>query len=71
MVRPGRDRLAGRVEVDEAYLGGVHPGRPGRQTETKALIGVAVQVVGRRLGRIRLRRLADASGPSVLARVTR
>lgn len=67
MVRPGRDRLAGRVEVDETYLGGVHPGRSGRQTETKALIGVAVQVVGRRLGRIRLRRLADASGPSLLA----
>lgn len=67
MVRPGRDRLAGRVEVDEAYVGGVHPGRPGRQTETKALIGVAVQVVGRRLGRIRLRRLVDASGPSLLA----
>src|SRR2546426_12141263 len=27
MVRPGRDRLTGRVEVDEAYIGGVHPGR--------------------------------------------
>jgi hypothetical protein len=23
MVRPGRDRLTGRVEVDETYLGGV------------------------------------------------
>lgn len=66
MVRPGRDRLAGRVEVDEAYIGGVHPCRPGRQTETKALVAVAVQVEARgRLGRIRLRRLLDASGESL------
>jgi len=54
MVRPGRDRLTGYVEVDEAYVGGVHPGRGGRQTDTKALVGVAVQLEGRRLGRIRL-----------------
>jgi transposase-like protein/transcription elongation factor Elf1 len=66
MVRPGRDRLTGRVEVDEAYVGGVHPGRGGRQTETKALVAVAVQVEARgRLGRIRLRRLLDASGESL------
>jgi transposase-like protein len=68
MVRPGRDRLTGRVEVDEAYVGGVHPGRGGRQTETKALVAVAVQVEARhRLGRIRLRRLLDASGESLTA----
>jgi transposase-like protein len=66
MVRPGRDRLSGWVEVDETFVGGVHPGRRGRQTQTKALVGVAVQVEGRRLGRIRLQRLADASGPSLL-----
>lgn len=67
MVRPGRDRLTGRVEVDEAYVGGVHPGRRGRQTETKALVVVAVQVEARnRLGRIRLRRLLDASGDSLV-----
>jgi len=66
MVRPRRDRLSGRIEVDEAYVGGVHPGRGGRQTETKALVAVAVQVEDRhRLGRIRLRRLLDASGDSL------
>jgi len=67
MVRPGRDRLTGQVEVDETYVGGVHPGRRGRQRETKALVAVAVQLEGKRLGRIRLRRLPDASGPSLLA----
>lgn len=67
MVRPGRDRLTGPVEVDETYIGGVHPGRRGRQTETKALVGVAVQIERKRLGRIRLRRIPDASGPSLMA----
>src|SRR5207245_8328085 len=67
MVRPGRNRLTGRGEVDEAYIGGVHPGRRGRQTETKALIAVAVQVERRRLGRIRLRRIPDASAASLMA----
>ena len=66
MVRPHRDRLRGAVEVDEAYVGGVHPGRPGRQTETKALVAVAVEMEGRRLGRIRLRRLVDASARSLM-----
>jgi transposase-like protein len=67
MVRPHRDRLTGRVEVDEAFIGGVHQGRRGRQTETKALVAVAVQIEQRRLGRIRLRRIPDASGRTLTA----
>src|ERR1017187_3122437 len=38
MVRPGRDRLSGRVEVDEAFVGGEEEGVHGRQTESKAMI---------------------------------
>lgn len=30
LVRPGRDRPAGMVEVDEIYIGGEEPGLPGR-----------------------------------------
>ena len=30
MVRPGRDRLTGDVEVDESFLGGPEPGERGR-----------------------------------------
>jgi len=66
MVRPGRDRLRGYVEVDEAYVGGVHPGRRGRQTESQALVAVAVEVDGPRLGRIRLRRIVNASAKSLM-----
>jgi len=42
MVRPGRERLPGAVEVDEAYWGGPEEGAVGRLTEDKALIAVAV-----------------------------
>lgn len=65
MVRPGRDRLSGRVEVDETYLGGLEEGVRGRQTETKALVAVACEEDGKGIGRIRLRRIRDASAASV------
>lgn len=65
MVRPGRDRLAGTVEVDETYLGGLEEGVVGRETERKALIAVAAQEDGRGIGRIRLKRVPDASGASL------
>ena len=66
MVRPGRDRLAGSLEVDETYLGGLEEGVRGRQTEKKALIVVAAQEEGRGIGRIRLRQIADASAESLI-----
>jgi transposase-like protein len=65
MVRPGRDRLAGVVEVDEIYIGGEKPGKRGRGAEGKALVLIAAQVDGERIGRIRLRRVKDASGASL------
>lgn len=66
MVRPSRDRLAGVVEVDETYLGGLEEGKRGRQTEKKALIVVAAQEEGRNIGRIRMRRITDASAASLI-----
>lgn len=65
MVRPGRDLLAGRVEVDETYLGGLEEGLRGRLTEEKALIALAVQEDGRGMGRIRMRQIPDASATSL------
>lgn len=65
MVRPGRDRLSGVVEVDESYLGGLEEGVPGRQMEKKALIVVAAEEDGKGIGRIRMRRVPDASAKSL------
>lgn len=67
MVRPGRGRLSGRVEVDETYLGGLEGGARGRQTKNKALIVVAAQENGQGIGRIRMRRIPDASAQSLIA----
>jgi transposase-like protein len=66
MVRPGRDRLAGVVEVDETYIGGEKPGKRGRGAEGKTLVVIAAQEDGERIGRIRLRRVADASAASLM-----
>jgi transposase-like protein len=59
MVRPGRDRLRGVVEVDEAYWGGKEEGVRGRQTVDKALIAVAAEADGENIGRIRLRHIPN------------
>jgi transposase-like protein len=65
MVRPGRDRLSGRVQVDETYLGGLEEGVRGRQTYKKALIAVAAEENGKAVGRIRMLRISDASAISL------
>jgi len=65
MVRPGRDRLTGVVEVDETYWGGQEEGVVGRQTQDKALIAIAAQEDGKGIGRVRLRRIPDASRQSL------
>jgi transposase-like protein len=65
MVRPGRDRLAGRVEVDETYIGGPTEGSYGREAEGKALVVIAAQEDGKGIGRIRLRKVPDASAASL------
>ena len=65
MVRPGRARLAGLVEVDETYWGGEETGVVGRLTHEKDLIVVAAQADGRGIGRIRLRRVPDLTKASL------
>ena len=66
-VRPDRDRLCGKVEVDETYVGGEESGVSGRETEKKAIVVIAVEVhdpYG--FGRVRLRRVPDVSGASLV-----
>lgn len=71
LIRPGRDRLAGSVEVDETYIGGEEPGLPGgRARGKKALVAVAVEVKSRGYGRCRMAILPDVSAASLHSFVT-
>ena len=72
LVRPGRDRLTGVVEVDETYIGGEEPGLAGgRARGKKVLTGIAVEVrESTGLGRCRMLPLADASAESLHPFVT-
>jgi len=67
LVRPGRDRLTGTVEVDETYIGGEEPGlRGGRARGKKVLVGIAVEVTEPRgFGRCRMQILTDASAATL------
>ena len=56
MIRTGREPLSGRVEVDEAYVGGQKEGARGRGAEGKTAVLVAVEGQARRkLGRVGFR----------------
>ena len=66
MVRPGPGPLAERVEADETLIGGARPGRRGRGAAGKTVVAGAVESGrgkgrGRRLGRLRLQAVPDAS----------
>jgi hypothetical protein len=67
LVRPGRERLQGTVEVDETFFGGEQPGlRGGRQRGKKSLVGIAVErAQPKGFGRCRMALLADASADSL------
>lgn len=66
MVRPGRERLSGLVEVDEVFIGGVKPGKRGRGALGKVLVLVAVEDKGKKgIGRIRITIIPDATAASL------
>ena len=69
LVRPGRERLSGEVEVDESFFGGEEPGRRGgRARGKKVLVGIAVErLEPSGFGRCRMAPLPDASGESLRA----
>ena len=72
MVRPGRDRLKGLVEVDETYLAITDRTAPimakGRKSNTDTtLVAIAVEMIEPKgFGRIRLAHVPDDSAQSVI-----
>ena len=70
MIRPGREPLQDRVEVDETLVGGARPGKTGRGADGKTVVVGAVEAKpgkGRKrpLGRLRLQAIPDASASSL------
>ena len=60
-IRRGREKLSGRVEVDEFVIGGEKPGKRGRGAEGKTIVAAAVERsdIKREIGRIRLHVILD------------
>jgi len=66
MIRPNREMLSGRIEVDETYLGAEETGVHGRETDTKVLIVAAVEEQDGRIGRVRFRCVKNASSEELV-----
>jgi hypothetical protein len=60
LLREEPRRLDGRVEIDDAYLGGERPGKPGRGSENKTAFVAAVQTSAD--GKPLLMRLSKVAG---------
>ena len=69
MVRIGREKLSGDVEVDETYIGGEETGtgKHGRGADEKSLVVVAAECIGKRIGRVRFKIIPEASSNSLLS----
>lgn len=66
MVRTGRDKLSGTVEVDEAYVGGPEHGKSGRGAAGKTAVVGAVEDRGTSAGRVRLQVIPNCSTDSLI-----
>lgn len=68
MVRPGREPLSGKIEVDEISVGGADRGSRAsawRTGELKAIVIAAVEVRGTAIGRVRLKQISNTLGTTL------
>jgi transposase-like protein len=66
MVNPGREALSGTIEVDEAYVGGLSEGSPGRSIDSKALVVIGVELKTKGLGRVRMKVIDTATSENLV-----
>lgn len=73
MVRSGREKLSGDVEVDETFIGGKESGekedgtgKTGRGSLKKTLIVVATECLGKQIGRVRFKCIDSASSNNLI-----
>ena len=65
--RNQRTKLEGRIEMDDAYLGGEHEGKPGRGSENKLPFLAAIETREGRPQRLQFRRVAAFSKQAIAA----
>jgi transposase-like protein len=72
LVRPDRELLRGKVEVDKTYIGGLEPGLTGGRAQgKKVLTCIAVQILEPEgFGRCHMAPVAEASAESLQAFVS-
>jgi len=54
-VNPEREKLSGRIEIDETLVGGRSRGKRGRGAEKKKVVVIAVEVLEKGTGRVRIK----------------
>ena len=69
-VNPDREKLIGKVEVDETFVGGKKEGKRGRGSENKSLVVIAVEILKKGTGRIRLQIVPTASAKDLTQFIT-
>lgn len=69
-VNPDREKLIGKVEVDETFVGGKKEGKRGRGSENKSLVIIAVEILKKGTGRIRLQIVSTASAKDLTQFIT-
>jgi len=69
-VNPDREKLNGIIEVDETLVGGKSKGKRGRGALNKGIVIIAVEILAKGTGRIRLGKVPKATGKNLLKFIT-